>query len=105
MYATLTHAGTQNKKGKKTEEGDGEEVNISGNESADAEVPKKHSAAWAIELDNELKCDREGKDACEYGKCWKEDDPESTTGGKIHYPINPRDSSFWLLSLVSGTTF
>lgn len=37
---------------------------------------------------------------CEFGKCWKDDDPESTTGEKIHYPVNPRDSSFWLLALV-----
>lgn len=101
----LTYMGTQNKKGNKTEEANGEEVNISGNESADAEAPKKHSAAWAVELDNELMCDREGKSRCDFGKCWKVDDPESKTGGKIHYPINPRDSSFWLLSLVCRAVF
>ncbi len=68
----------------------------SGNEQSEA--PKKISAEWAMELDTELKCDRKGKEMCDFGKCWKEVDLD--TGEITHHPVNPRDSSFWLLTLV-----
>ncbi len=75
----------------------------SDDEGAKDEAPKKISAEWALELDNELRCDRKGAQKCDYGKCWKADDPVSSTGEKVHHPINPRNGSFWLLALVSST--
>lgn len=74
----------------------------SNNDAPVPEEPKKLSAAWAIELDTELRCDRPGKDMCEYGKCWKEVD--AATGIVSHHPISPRDSAFWLLHLVRRNT-
>ncbi|KLO04239.1 hypothetical protein SCHPADRAFT_947857 [Schizopora paradoxa] len=69
----------------------------SGSDVEKSEPPKKLSAAWAIEMEAALKCDKEGKDVCKYGKCWKEVIAE--TGEVKHHSINPRDSSFWLLNL------
>ncbi|KLO04145.1 hypothetical protein SCHPADRAFT_947930, partial [Schizopora paradoxa] len=85
-------------KGKPVEEK--EDVSNSDSDAEKQEPPKKLSAAWAIEMETELKCDREGKAMCKYGKCWKETDP--ITGEVKHYSINPRDSSFWLLNLTMG---
>ncbi len=55
----------------------------SGNKQSEA--PKKISAEWAMELENELKCDRKGKEMCDFGKCWKEVNLD--TGEIIHHPV------------------
>lgn len=88
----------QGKKGKTVENSADDEAN-SDDDEENAEAPKKLSAAWAIELDTEIQCDRKGADICQYGKCWKERIPDTET--IVHHPISPRDSSLWLLSLVS----
>lgn len=78
-----------------------------GDESSDidseakATPPKKTTATLAVELEAELMCDRKKGEKCEHGKCWKERIDE--TGEVIHHPINPRDASFWLASLVCRT--
>lgn len=77
-----------------------DEGNSDADDAAD-EATKKLSAEWAIELDTALKCDRKGDAICQYGKCWKEGNPDDLEQAPKHHPINPRDSSFWLLSLVS----
>ncbi len=83
-----------------TKENDDNPDEKSDNEGNKEDAPKKLSAEWALELDSELICDRKGPEKCDYGKCWKVDVPASKTGEKIHYPIGPRDGSFWLLALV-----
>ncbi|KLO05229.1 hypothetical protein SCHPADRAFT_947091 [Schizopora paradoxa] len=91
--------GKSGNKSKPVEESDDVEANSEASPEK-AEPPKKVSAAWAVELDEQLQCDRQGKEKCEYGKCWKEIDDELET--IVHYPISPRNSSFWLMHLTMG---
>lgn len=53
------------------------------------------SAAWSVKLDTELECNRE-KEKCKGGK-WRKVEENSEL---VHYPVNSRDSSFWVMTLV-----
>lgn len=78
----------------KTTEHSGKDTNGNSKEGE----PKKPTAAWTIELDTALVCDRKGKEVCKPARCWKVVDP--VTGEVIHHPINNRDASFWVVALV-----
>ncbi len=79
-------------------------VNEDGSIATTDEERKKISASWVFELETDLKCDREGDAICEYGKCWKEDNPDVEMG-PIHHPMSPRDVTFWLMTLVRTQAF
>ncbi len=68
-----------------------------GNEQSEAQRRSLRNGLW--NSIPELKCDRKGKEMCDFGKCWKEVDLD--TGEITHHPVNPRDSS--LLATYSGT--